>query len=62
MRARLLKSNWQVLARAFRERVQAQTPQQLQAEMSELASMYDMMNIEEFMEDPKCAVCGAPAE
>ena len=62
IRARLMKSDWKALAAAFRERQRKQTPQELQAEMSDLASMYDMMNIEEFMEDPKCSVCGLPAE
>jgi hypothetical protein len=62
IRARLLKSDWKAIAKAFRDRQIKQTPQELQAEMSDLASMYDMLNIEEFMEDPKCSVCGAPAE
>ncbi len=62
IRTRLLQSNWKAIAKAFRDRQSKQTPQELQAEMSELASMYDMFNIEQFMEDPMCAVCGAPAE
>lgn len=62
IRSRLLKSDWKAIAKAFRDRQIKQTPQELQAEMSDLASMYDMLNIEEFMEDPKCSVCGAPAE
>lgn len=62
VRSRLLKSNWQAVAKAFRDRQIKQTPQELQAEMSDLANMYDMFNIEEYMEDPKCSVCGAPAE
>lgn len=62
IRSRLLKSDWKGIAKVFRDRQMKQTPQELQAEMSDLASMYDMLNIEEFMEDPKCSVCGLPAE
>lgn len=62
IRAKLLKSDWKAIAKAFRDRQSKQSPQELQAEMSDLASMYDMLNIEEFLEDPKCSVCGAPAE
>jgi len=62
LRNNILQNDFEAIASQFKSKMQNESPEDQKAEMTELAAMYDMLNVEDFMEDPKCAVCGEPAE
>eukprot|EP00290_Baffinella_frigidus_P019917 CAMPEP_0180210312 /NCGR_PEP_ID=MMETSP0987-20121128/12042_1 /TAXON_ID=697907 /ORGANISM="non described non described, Strain CCMP2293" /LENGTH=465 /DNA_ID=CAMNT_0022167189 /DNA_START=37 /DNA_END=1432 /DNA_ORIENTATION=+ len=62
VRTKLLQSDWTTIARAFVAAMTKESPEEMRAEMAELAAMYDAINIEQMLDDPKCAMCGKPAE
>jgi len=49
----LMKSDWNKEAKAFTERIKGTTAEDEMEEMRGLASMYDAIDLEQFMEDPK---------
>jgi len=58
----LQKMNWKQETGKFKEMLRSSKPEDDLEEMKGLASMYDQIDLEQFMEDPKCVVCGKPAE
>jgi len=62
MRDGLLKQDWQEVVRVGAEVVFNETEESYQNEMKCLAEWYNSFDIESVLDDPICAVCGAPAE
>lgn len=53
LRTGLLKNDWKAMSRAFVERTRSVGIEEEREEMRALAEMYDQIDLEQFMEDPK---------
>merc|ERR1711959_762120 len=62
MRDGLLKQNWAAIIEYLREEVLYETDESHAQEVKKLAEWYNTFDVENFLDDPKCAKCGAPAE
>merc|ERR1711998_376371 len=62
MREGLVKQDWEEVIEYDREIVFSETEESYPEEMRHLAEWYNSFDIESCLEDPKCAVCGLPAE
>merc|ERR1711959_673086 len=62
MREGLIKQDWDEIIKFMREVVFNETEESHKAEVKRLAEWYNSFDVETFLEDPKCAKCGAPAE
>mmetsp|Transcript_24978 Transcript_24978/g.82320 ORF Transcript_24978/g.82320 Transcript_24978/m.82320 type:complete len:423 (-) Transcript_24978:1254-2522(-) len=55
LRDKIMRSDFKAIAAMFKSKMQNESPEDQKAEMSELAAMYDMLNVEDFMEvGPTC--------
>jgi len=62
MRDDLLKKDWKEIIEFAREVTFEETEESHHEEMKRLMEWYNTFDVESFLEDPKCAKCGAPAE
>merc|ERR1711907_774029 len=62
MREDLLKQDWEDIVTFQKEVVLAETEETHKEEVKRLAEWYNSFDVESFLDDPKCAVCGLPAE
>merc|ERR1711907_14313 len=58
----LLKQDWEDIVTFQKEVVLAETEETHKEEVKRLAEWYNSFDVESFLDDPKCAVCGLPAE
>eukprot|EP00960_Hanusia_phi_P073438 768013-Hanusia_phi.AAC.9 len=50
LRNNILQNDFEAIASQFKSKMQNESPEDQKAEMTELAAMYDMLNVEDFME------------
>jgi len=62
MREDLVKQDWQEIVHYLRSEVFNETEESHKEEVKKLAEWYNTFDVENFLDDPKCAKCGAPAE
>lgn len=61
VREALLKADWKAIAQAFVLMLKNESPEDQRQEMQELAGMYDALDLDQLLDDPKCSSCGEPA-
>merc|ERR1711988_1665659 len=62
MREGLLKQDWAEIVKFGQEVVFAETEESYQQETKQLANWYNSFDLDSILEEPRCAVCGQPAE
>lgn len=62
MRDDLLKQDWNQIIEYAQEVTFEETEESHQEEMKRLCEWYNSFDVENFLDDPKCARCGQPAE
>ena len=63
IREPLLKQNFKHIACIQQQQIFSKYNQSLRKqELTQLADMYNLENIEQFLDDPKCTQCGQPAQ
>jgi len=62
MREDLIKQDWKGIIRYAREVTFVETDETHKEEMKRLAEWYNTFDVDNFLDDPKCAKCGACAE